>query len=165
MSSSPILLFIKLKRLVEASFLQSYPDCKEEIEDWKGQMIQCFQKDLGEKQAGYISEKWFYTHIKNRENTKLPRIDMLNLLANYAGFKNWETYLLEQKEQLTTTKQKDKKGYPKMSLMAAFVALGLVVITGLLLASFFYQKNIVQGVYSFRNKREALALCCSCTLL
>ena len=46
---------------------------------------------------GSISEKWFYTHIKH-EQEKLPRIDVLNLLAEYVGFRNWQAFVatLEQ---------------------------------------------------------------------
>jgi hypothetical protein len=41
------------------------------------------------KAKGNISEKSFYTYFKTSPVTKLPRIDMLNLLSIYAGYDSW----------------------------------------------------------------------------
>jgi hypothetical protein len=48
-----------------------------------------FQEDLRKKAKGNISEKSFYTYFKTVPSSKLPRIDMLNLLAIYAGYQTW----------------------------------------------------------------------------
>ncbi|WP_346881589.1 hypothetical protein [uncultured Algibacter sp.] len=61
------------------------------IEEWKGDDIATFQEDLLTKVKARVSEKWFYTYFKNEAN-KLPRIDMLNLLSDYVGFKDWNTF-------------------------------------------------------------------------
>lgn len=58
------------------------------IQQWKGKEISNFQNSLLDKTGGRISEKWFYTHIKN-EQEKLPRIDILNLLSQYIDYKDW----------------------------------------------------------------------------
>lgn len=84
--------FEELKKEVTATFQKSHPNCNSRICDWKGQDITDFQEDLINKVHGRISEKWFYTHIKSPA-LKLPRIDMLNMLSEYAGYKNWNDFL------------------------------------------------------------------------
>lgn len=93
MKSAKLQAFVALKHLVEKVYKRRHSNCTTPIEDWKGEEIKFFQADLQEKLAGYVSEKWFYTHIKNKANEKLPRVDMLNMLAAYAEFENWESYL------------------------------------------------------------------------
>ncbi|MDR1876915.1 MAG: hypothetical protein LBQ84_04760, partial [Flavobacteriaceae bacterium] len=44
---------------------------------------------------GNVSEKWFYTYFKSPFE-KLPRIDMLNLLAQYCGYRRGWTEFLEK---------------------------------------------------------------------
>ncbi len=84
--------FEELKKEVAAVFQKSYPNCNSNISEWKGQDIIDFQEELISKVHGRISEKWFYTHIKSPAD-KLPRIDMLNMLSEYAGYKNWNDFL------------------------------------------------------------------------
>jgi hypothetical protein len=83
-----------LKKLVAATLQQSVPGINTNIESWKGQEIVYFQEDLEQKVKGRISEKWFYTHIKD-ESSKLPRIDILNLLSKYAGYTDWSDFRLK----------------------------------------------------------------------
>ncbi|MEL7534341.1 MAG: hypothetical protein AAFN10_23750 [Bacteroidota bacterium] len=87
--------FHALKAAVEQRFRQSYPHCPP-IQEWKGQDIVLFQEDLAEQVQGRLSEKWFYTHIKQSQGEKLPRIDLLNMLSKYAGFSNWEAFKQSQ---------------------------------------------------------------------
>ena len=68
--------------------MQSYPGIEPDISDWKGQTITDFQEDLRLRVNGQLSEKWFYTHMKG-EGESLPRIDVLNMLSQYAGYINW----------------------------------------------------------------------------
>ena len=68
--------------------LQNSHSVSSDIKKWKGQEIIYLQDDLSDKVNGRISEKWFYTHIKS-DSGKLPRIDMLNILSEYAGYQNW----------------------------------------------------------------------------
>lgn len=65
-----------------------------EFKDWSGNDIQSFQIDLEEKCKSTVSEKWVYLHFKNKSE-KLPRIDVLNLLSQYCGFKNWDDFKLQ----------------------------------------------------------------------
>lgn len=84
--------FEALKKEVVALFRQTHPHCSAEMSEWKGQEIVDFQEELMSKVKGRISEKWFYTHIKSGSD-KLPRIDMLNMLSEYAGYKNWNDFV------------------------------------------------------------------------
>ena len=81
------------------------------IGDWKGEEIERFQEDLFVRTRGRVSEKWFYTYVKN-EAEKLPRIDMLNLLSEYAGYENWNTFRSKHGDLLAledNPKRKNKK--------------------------------------------------------
>ena len=81
MKSEELRLFELLKRAVADTFLTKN-SASISIEEWKGNDIVAFQEDLFENVKGTISEKWFYTYLKN-DIDKLPRIDMLNMLSNY----------------------------------------------------------------------------------
>jgi len=84
-----LLHFEQLKKDVQAQYLKEYTPSYDEISKWKGIDIIYFQEDLRKKAKGNISEKSFYTYFKNSPVTKLPRIDMLNLLSIYAGYDSW----------------------------------------------------------------------------
>jgi hypothetical protein len=87
--------FAALKTAVEAKYREGNPSCALPMVDWKGQEIVNFQEDLMEQVRGRISEKWFYTHIKSADSPKLPRIDMLNMLSKYAGFRDWRDFCFQ----------------------------------------------------------------------
>jgi len=90
MAESDLKYFMVLKQKISLTFRKTYA-VNQNIKDWKGQDILNFQEDLSNKTKGRISEKWFYTHLKNNSG-KLPRIDMLNLLSIYAGYQNWTDF-------------------------------------------------------------------------
>jgi len=84
-----LLHFEQLKAEVQAEYLKNHHPSYDEISKWKGIDIIYFQEDLRKKAKGNISEKSFYTYFKTVPSSKLPRIDMLNLLAIYAGYQSW----------------------------------------------------------------------------
>jgi len=84
-----LLHFEQLKKDVQGQYLKEYTPSQDDISKWKGIDIIYFQEDLRKKAKGNISEKSFYTYFKTSPVTKLPRIDMLNLLSNYAGYDSW----------------------------------------------------------------------------
>lgn len=90
MNSEEKYLFNLLIEKVESVSVQNN-SMSSSIKDWKGEEIIAFQEDLFNKVKGKVSEKWFYTYIKNTPE-KLPRIDVLNLLSNYVGSNNWNTF-------------------------------------------------------------------------
>ena len=89
MSDLDLLHFEQLKTEVQTRYLADHHPSFEEISKWKGIDIIYFQEDLRKKAKGNISEKSFYTYFKNSPVTKLPRIDMLNILSVYAGYVSW----------------------------------------------------------------------------
>lgn len=90
MSKQDLKYFKILKKKVAKTLQQNF-SVDLDIEKWKRQEILYLQDDLLDKVNGRISEKWFYTHIKT-ETSKLPRIDMLNILCEYAGYQNWNEF-------------------------------------------------------------------------
>lgn len=89
MTDLDLLHFEQLKKEVQAQYLEEYTPSYDDISKWKGIDIIYFQEDLRKKAKANISEKSFYTYFKNSPVTKLPRIDMLNLLSIYAGYDSW----------------------------------------------------------------------------
>ena len=89
-------IFEILKKSIAERFLEENSAQSTDVSKWKGQEIVVFQEDLFNKTKSTVSEKWFYTYFKS-DFKKLPRIDMLNLLSQYCGYKNW-AHFLNQKE-------------------------------------------------------------------
>jgi len=111
-----LLHFEQLKKEVQAQYLEEYTPSHDDISKWKGIDIIYFQEDLRKKAKGNISEKSFYTYFKNSPVTKLPRIDMLNLLSIYTGYDSWYEFkkqhlfageLLQQDEELSEEEIKE----------------------------------------------------------
>jgi hypothetical protein len=102
--------FEYLLSAVEACYRTKYPSCSKPINEWTGNEIAGLQEDLREEAREQISEKWFYTHIKTGNREKLPRIDVLNMLSRYCGYKDWQEFTW--KNQITGQKIKSdwKKG-------------------------------------------------------
>ncbi|MBU2928806.1 hypothetical protein [Winogradskyella psychrotolerans] len=93
MISKDLKLFTSLKELVIKTFLKSH-NAPKSVKDWSGNEIVLFQEDLLDSVKARVSEKWFYTYFKN-DADKLPRIDMLNLLSTYVGFKSWSDFKIK----------------------------------------------------------------------
>jgi len=81
-----------LKDELEKKYKESYPGCDIIITEWRQQEIIRFQQLMEDAVKGRVSEKWFYTHIRTRENSKMPRIDTLDLLSEFLGYKNWSDF-------------------------------------------------------------------------
>lgn len=89
MTDLDLLHFEQLKSEIQSRYLENHTPSDEKISNWKGIDIIYFQEDLRKVTKGNISEKSFYTYFKNSPVTKLPRIDILNLLSIYAGYVSW----------------------------------------------------------------------------
>lgn len=89
MSNLDIQHFQQLKSEIQEVYLQTHTPSETDISQWKGIDIIYFQEDLRKKAKGNISEKSFYTYFKAKQLTKIPRIDMLNVLSKYAGYASW----------------------------------------------------------------------------
>jgi len=107
--------------------LQDFPSLSSKIEDWKGADIITFQEELHSKVKGSISEKSFYTYFKNSPK-KLPRLDVLNLLSQYAGYANWKDF-----QQQHQTQRKNKKSF--------IVSLIAIILLGFSSTFLYYSLN------------------------
>jgi uncharacterized protein involved in tolerance to divalent cations len=117
------ILFSLLKKEIAATMMQSYPGIDPEISNWKGQVITDFQEDLLRKVNGQLSEKWFYTHMKG-ESESIPRIDVLNILSQYAGYVNWQDFRHKMEGRLPA---QGKQGKSKNALIKIFLFLIIVM--------------------------------------
>ncbi|MEL6250410.1 MAG: hypothetical protein AAFR87_00250 [Bacteroidota bacterium] len=134
MQEQDVLYFSQLKKEVEKVFKERQPSCNRSIHEWKGQDIFNFQEDLQKQLKGRISEKWFYTHMKERENKRLPRIDMLNLLSEYAGYKSWQDFTY-QHNGLSVTEQPLRQGkqkwlWPVVGVVLAICGMSIWAFSG-----------------------------------
>ncbi|HFC01372.1 MAG TPA: hypothetical protein ENJ53_11250 [Phaeodactylibacter sp.] len=140
--------FYQLKKELLQKYRETYPEWERSIHDFRGKEIANFQKLLEEKVHSRISEKWFYTHIKPTENTKLPRMDMLDLLSQFLGFSDWEKFkkqqqIKEQKEFFQNEKIKEEKHPVVVPFSKKKIAILGAMFFGMILlaASFFSEKN------------------------
>lgn len=120
-----------LKKEIATAMKVSYPGINPEISEWKGQEITNFQEDLLEKVNGRLSEKWFYTHIKSI-NKSLPRIDVLNMLSQYAGYLNWDDFRYKNSEQIPLADRLKKTN-------TIFIKVPLILLTTIILLFILYR--------------------------
>ncbi len=139
MSEKELIYFEILKKEVVKTLQNSY-SVNSDIENWKGQEIIYLQDDLSDKVNGRISEKWFYTHIKTNSG-KLPRIDMLNILSEYVGYKNWND-LKNKFPQANNKNQLSKNSKKRLILILLIIS----IFSGLYIGYQLFPKN---NVYKF----------------
>ncbi len=130
-----------LKKEIARTMNLSNPGISLDINEWKGQDIIDFQEDLLDKTKERISEKWFYTHMK-RDNEKIPRIDVLNLLARYSGYKGWREFKNENQGDIDSLAEPRKK--KRSGIYLKIFGLLLVLIVSIILVKKLGYKN-----YSF----------------
>lgn len=104
---------------------ESHPGINPSIEEWKGQEIERFQEDLRLRVNAHISEKWFYTHIKGNSKS-LPRMDMLDLLSRYCGFKGWDDFTFHHR--VDTVPVKPQSNPNRFFLLVPLLALVILAL-------------------------------------
>ncbi|NOQ74706.1 MAG: hypothetical protein GQ574_22020 [Crocinitomix sp.] len=129
--ANAIAFFYLLKEEVAKVYHEKNPSLNKSIHDWTGNEIRNFQDDLSQELNERISERWFYSHIKPVENEKLPRIDMLNILSKYAGYKNWEAFQVKNADILPKEPKNTSKTIK--SGRKWFVLIGIAAVIGLIL--------------------------------
>ena len=148
MGDQDLTYFHALKKAVGDAFRQEQPASLQPIESWRGQDIVDFQESLARKLNGRISEKWFYTHIKNTQNERLPRIDMLNLLSEYAGYRNWKDFVYQEQQEARGEAIKEKHIPPVLTRKKTWqigktqILLGLAILLGSLSFAFIFIQQI-----------------------
>lgn len=128
--------FELLKKEIAQRMNERFSMSSAEMSDWKGQDIVYLQEELEEKVKGRISSKWFYTHIKSSSDS-LPRIDVLNMLSEFAGYQNWQ--------QFVNSKSVPKKSKPNYKYLKA----------GLLFLPFLWIMGTI--MFSDRNKMYSIS--------
>lgn len=145
MKTKDLLYFNLLKKTVAETFL-SRNNAPEEISNWKGDDIVLFQEDLFSTVKAKVSEKWFYTYFKNEPN-KLPRIDMLNLLSQYVGNKNWHNFMAAHPKIKTDSSNSIKLRY-----------WWLIILPVLLVVYFLTKENRNQFQFCFVDEEKSEAI-------
>lgn len=133
-------LFQQLKKEIVEKMRLSYPGISEDITQWKGQDITDFQDELSRNVKEQVSEKWFYTHMK-ADNDTLPRIDVLNILSRFAGYRSWDEF-----RHAKTSSPNLKRTISKPSWY--FILLPVLTIV-ILLAFYFAYKGYSTREYKF----------------
>lgn len=128
MSDQGLTYFKLLKEKIALQLRISHPELPESVALWKGPDIVIFQEDLLEKVGGQISEKWFYTHLK-KDQGKLPRIDILNLLSEYAGFNSWADFQHQHRKEASSNLE--EQGLSKKKFFLFFGVVLFVLTAGL----------------------------------
>lgn len=149
--------FQHLKTKLQITLQASYPHFKRDIHEWKAQEITALQDALHQKVKGYISEKWFYTHLKPTQNEKLPRIDMLDMLSQYIGYTGWQDFVFQQNlspnpliadiDNIPPIKKSTKPFLPRFNI---YMGLALIFLLGVGLWAM-NQKNIFQAEFCFQD--------------
>ncbi len=103
MSLTDTELFTRLKEAVQTRAAERV-GLRKAAKEWSLNDISDFQADLESVCKSSVSEKWFYTHFKN-ESDKLPRVDVLNLLSQYCGYKNWDDFCFANQSDSTPKKR------------------------------------------------------------
>lgn len=101
--------FINLRNEVAAICSQQIAGMPENPDEWSGKHIQLFIENASEKLHARISERWVYTYFKKEIPKKLPREDMLDILAKYTGKTSWRAYLENQTVDKTTVQKRTKR--------------------------------------------------------
>ena len=141
--------FKLLKSVLEIKFKEEYTSCLLEITKWRQKEIIMFQELMEQKVNDRISEKWFYTHIKNENNTKLPRIDTLNLLCRFVNYVDWDDFIAKNKNSAGfEINRKIFKPFSKKLKKGVWIGLGFFLLV--LVVVFFTNTGLLaQEKYSF----------------
>jgi len=118
--------FGQLKTLLLEQYRKRYPEWQEPLHAFGSREIRRFQELFEEKVGSTISERWVYTHLKTERATRLPRIDVLDLLAQMVGFADWQVFKARQQPE-TPVKTKRAWQVPALPLSGYWV-LGLTAL-------------------------------------
>jgi len=118
--NTELILFNQLKQKLRLT-VETKLEIRKDFKDWSGSDIQTFQIDLEQTCKSSVSEKWVYSHFK-KESEKLPRVDVLNLLSSYCGYKNWDDFKFQNsiKSEVESTTKKKRKILFTLPLVTVF---------------------------------------------
>ena len=145
-------LFDLLLQKVGKKLQETHPEVTLPISEWKGENIELLREELLQKTNGTISEKWFYTHVKNKQD-RLPRVDTLNILCQYIDEKSWNSFVHKN-----TIDYADKKEITTLNTTSSFVWKKIVIIGIVILPLlyFIFRKEKTTYTFCFVDKHTHL---------
>lgn len=124
-------LFYQLKTEILCEYQKAYPFWKGTLQDFGNKEIAQLQDLIEVKTNQRISEKWFYTHIKPLNNTRLPREDMLDILTEWLGYTGWDEFKVRQEELFNSNQKKSGlRGKVIAGILLFIIVVVAVVVFG-----------------------------------
>lgn len=119
--------FYELKKLVLLRYQETYPYVSLDWKTFSSKDILQLIEDIEENTKQRISEKWIYTHLKPDVNEKIPRKDLLDILANYVRYESWDAFVHQISEPLVLEKEPRKKRWFRWWILPflGLIALGI----------------------------------------
>jgi len=148
-STTELFLFNSLLQQVSLKFRETNTVQSVIIKEWKGQDIINFQDDLRSKTGSSISEKWFYTYVKN-EPEKLPRIDILNMLSQYVGSDSWNAFAKANQKEQKSSKGISKKNLSEKEFFMKLLK-SLLIITTIGFSFYIYNSKDYEYNYCLKD--------------
>ena len=163
MEANQRILFDLLLEKVGLKLQENHPEVNIPMHDWKGEEIALLREDLQEKVLGTISEKWYYTHIKNQQE-KLPRVDTLNLLCQYVEEQSWKAFAHQYSDKKKETviappiskDQVRQSASPKKKKLVPLIIIATISIIGLVLILNVFQTKETHYRFCFIDKNTHL---------
>ena len=140
--------FQRLKKLVLLKYQEQYPFFQGNWKSFSAQDIQNLIGLIEEKCNETISEKWIYTHLKPETNSKVPRKDMLNILAQFVGFSGWDEFVFDGDTATAMHSPKTKKPILKIWTLV------VVLLVGMSIFYFNFNKSEIQETKSIELNNE-----------
>lgn len=131
--------FYVLKQHVLSRYREEFPYATTDWKTFSGKDILQLIDSIETATKERVSEKWIYTHLKPAKNEKLPRKDMLDILAIYCHFTSWEMFIASQNRNIPETKNSNNKTVKNRKKKIFWLLLGtFILIMGII---FFFLKN------------------------
>ncbi len=133
--------FYRLKQLVLLEYGKHFPFFKGNWKTFGSQEIANLIGLIEEKVRENVSEKWVYTHLKPEANEKLPRKDMLDIMAKFVGFSGWDEFVFTDVKHQAKTRKFPKWLY--LTLLLILILVGFFV---------FRQKNASAATVEIKDE-------------
>ncbi len=135
--------FQELKEKVLLKYQEQYPFFQGSWKTFSSQDIQNLIGLIEVQCKQTISEKWIYTHLKPETNSKIPRKDMLTILAQFVGYTGWDEFIFEE---ISDSKNGNKSNLSKKWLLLLLLPLIVVVVF------FFKRENSIPKTIQLNNE-------------
>ncbi len=119
--------FYELKKLVLLRYQETYPYVSLDWKTFSSKDILQLIEDIEENTKQRISEKWVYTHLKPDFNEKIPRKDLLDILATYVRYESWDALVHQISQPLLLEKEPRKQRWFRWWILPfiGLIALGI----------------------------------------